>query len=364
MHLTSLAPYMQWAKQHPPTRWDLTNSNLLACGLDDLPGAREALELQGDNDEGYGPLLEAIAARYGVSPDRVAASQGASGANFLVYFALVGPGDEVLVERPGYDPLYGPIARLGGRVTRFDRRVEDGWRLDPEAVERSLTPRTRLIVITNTHNPTGALAADEELEAVGRLAERVGAFVMVDEVYLDSVPGGPWKTAAARGPAFITTSSLTKSYGLAGLRCGWVLAAPEVAERTRRARDVVDGSGAFPAERLSLLAFERLDALASRARSILAPNHAALGRFLDAHPEIECVRPAGGTTAFPRLRGVTDADPLVERLRRDFDTGVVPGRFFQAPAHFRIAVGGRAEVLEEGLRRIGEAVRKGLGAGG
>lgn len=358
MNPTSLAPYMQWAKQHPHTGWDLTGSNLLACGVEDLPGARDTLELHGDDDEGYPPLLEGIAARYGVSPAMVATAQGTSGANFLVYFALVRPGDQVLVERPGYDPLYGPIERLGGQVTRFDRRVEDGWRLDPDAVQRALTPRTRLIVITNTHNPTGALAGDEELDAVGRLAERVGAWVLVDEVYLDSVPGGPRRAAAARSPIFITTSSLTKSYGLPGLRCGWVLGAPDVAERIRRARDVVDGTGAFPAERLSVLAFRHLDALSSRAQSILRPNHAAFARFLDTHPRVECLLPCGGTTVFPRLRDADDAETLVNQLARDFDTGVVPGRFFQASAHFRIGLGGPAEVLEEGLRRIGSAINE------
>ena len=103
--------------------------------------------------------------------------------------------------------------------------------------------------------------------------------VLVDEVYLDSVPGGPHRAAATRGPVFITTSSLTKSYGLPGLRCGWVLAAPGVAERVRRARDVVDGSGVFPAERLSVVAFQHLEALGARARSILDPNRAVFERF-------------------------------------------------------------------------------------
>jgi aspartate/methionine/tyrosine aminotransferase len=347
---------MQWAKQHPHARWDLTGSNLMACELDDLPGAREAIDLAGDDDEGYPPLLEAIAARHGVSTDRVATAQGTSGANFLVYLALVEPGDEVLVERPGYDPLHGPIERLGGRVTRFDRRFEEGWRLDPDAVKRALTPRTRLVVVTNPHNPTAALAGDEELDAVGRLAEQAGARVLVDEVYLDSVPGGPRRAAATRGAAFITTCSLTKSYGLPGLRCGWVLAAPDVAERVRRARDVVDGTGAFPAERLSVLAFQHLDALAGRAQSILRPNYEVLGRFLDAHPQIECLRPPGGTTVFPRVRGVEDADPFVDRLFRGFETGVVAGRFFEAPAHVRIGLGGPIDRLEEGLRRIGLAL--------
>ncbi len=154
-------------------------------------GAREALEIAGDNDNGYAPLAEAIAARYGVSRDMVVTAQGTSGANFLVFAALVKAGDEVLVERPGYDPLMGPPLLLGANVTRFDRRFEEGYRLDPDAVRAAMTPRTRLVVITNGHNPTGVVATDAELVEVGRIAERHGALVLVDEVYLDTAVPGP-----------------------------------------------------------------------------------------------------------------------------------------------------------------------------
>ena len=356
MSTSSYAPYMQWAKQHARPAWNLAGSNVLGCTLDDLPGAREALELAGDNDNGYRPLIEAIAARYGVAPEMVAPAQGTSGANFLVYLALVQPGDDVLVERPGYDPLMGAVERLGARVTRFDRRFEEGYRLDPDAVRRALTPRTRLIVITNTHNPTGVLAPDEDLDAVGRVAAEAGAHVVVDEVYLDSVPGPARRPAATRSPVFITTSSLTKSYGLAGLRCGWVIAAPEVAERVYRARDIVDGTGAFPAERLSLLAFSRLDQLAARTRAVLDPNLAVVRSFLDSRSDLAFVLPDGGTTVFPRLRHSPDATRFVDRLAREHDTGLVPGHFFQAPAHFRLGFCGDRRVLAEGLSRLGRAL--------
>lgn len=346
---------MTWAKLHARPTWNLAGSNLLPCTLDDLPGAREALQLNGDNDEGYRSLVEAIAGRYRVTPDMVATAPGTSGANFLVFVAFVKAGDEVLVERPGYDPLMGAAAVVGARITRFDRSFESGYRLDPEAVRRAITPSTRLVVVTNLHNPSGVLASDEDLDEVGRIAASVGARVLVDEVYLDSVPGSR-RPAGARSPVFITTSSLTKSYGLSGLRCGWVIAEPPVAEAVRRARDVVDGSGAFPAEHLSVLAFQQLDQLAARARGILDPNRRLILDFLAARPEFELVPPAGGTVVFPRLRDTNESTPFVDRLTRDYDTGIVPGSFFQAPAHVRIAFGGRRDVLEEGLKRIGRAL--------
>jgi aspartate/methionine/tyrosine aminotransferase len=135
-----------------------------------------------------------------------------------------------------------------------------------------------------------------------------------------------------------------------------VIAAPEVAEAVRRARDIVDGSGPFPTERLSVLAFSMLDRLAARAERILTANGLVMGEFLASRPDLEAVGPQAGTVVFPRIRGVEDAGPFVERLAREFETDVVPGRFFQAPAHFRIAFGGRAEALAEGLRLLEEAL--------
>ena len=353
------APYMAWAKQHARARWDLTGSNLLACTVDDLPGARDAIELAGDNDDGYRPLVEAIASRYLVAPEQVATANGCSGANFLVFAALVGSGDEVLVERPGYDPLLAAPQMLGARIERFDRRHEDGYRLDPSAIGAALTSRTRLIAITNAHNPTGVVASASELDALARIAERAGVPVLVDEVYLDAAHDNTGaRPAVSRSPIFISTGSLTKSYGLSGLRCGWVLGTAGVAERVRRARDVVDGTGPFPTERIATLAFAELDRLLARARTILEPNRAMVRDFLKSRPELDAADPVGGTVAFPRLLGVGDADPFVKRLFDLYDTGVVPGRFFEAPAHFRLAFGGLAEKVAGGLARIGEALGK------
>jgi aspartate/methionine/tyrosine aminotransferase len=345
------APYMEWAKTRPAPEFDLAGSNILACALDDLSGAREAVALSGANDTGYRPLLEAIGARYGVDPDHVTTATGTAGANLLAFAALLEPGDEVLVERPGYDPLLGAARLLGATTTRFDRRFEDGYALDPDRVRRAVTPRTTIIVVTSPHNPSGVAADPAALDEVGRIAERHGAIVLVDEVYKD-VTGDASPPAAARGDAFVTTSSLTKSYGLSSLRAGWVIAGERLAYRVRRARDVVDGTGSIVAERLAVLAFEQLDALRARARSILARNKALADGFLAAHPQLECA-PSAGTIVFPRIRGVDDAGPFVERLLTEYRTAVGPGRFFDAPAHFRIGYGGDAEKIRGGLERLG-----------
>jgi aspartate/methionine/tyrosine aminotransferase len=345
------APYMEWAKTRAAAAFDLAGSNILACALDDLPGARAAVDLAGANDNGYGPLVEAIAARYGVRPDLVTTAGGTAGANFFVLAALLEPGDDILVERPGYDPLLGAARLLGARTIRFDRPFESGYALDPDRVRHAMTPRTKAIVITSPHNPSGVAADPAALDEVGTIAERAGAHVVVDEVYKD-VTGDRTPPAAARGSVFATTSSLTKSYGLSSLRAGWVIASPALTYRVRRVRDVVDGTGSIVAERLATLAFQQLDALTARARTILARNKALADAFLASRRELEWV-PSAGTIVFPRIRGVADAGPFVDRLMRERGTSLGPGAFFDAPAHFRLGYGGDTEKIRAGLERVG-----------
>lgn len=355
----SWAPYMTWAKKHAPARYDLRGSNLLHCTLDDLKGARGSLELFARNDEGYPPLVEAIAHRYGVGRDRVATATGASGATFLALGALVRPGDLVLAEWPGYDPHVGAARFLGAEVRTFDRAWRDGFRLDPDRLARELTQRPKAVLLTNLHNPSGVYTDPWTLVAIAEMAEAVGTKVLVDEVYLEAISGVDTTPAAGRGEAFVSINSLTKSFGLAGLRVGWALGDPETIERMRRVRDVVDGVGAVPSERLGVLAFEQIDHLLQRARRILEPNAWLLRRFVETRPELDWVAPAGGSIAFPRLLGVDDASGFVEMARKDFGVGVVPGSMFGAAAHFRVSIAGQKRVLEDGLEALGQALDRG-----
>ena len=190
---------MEWAKTRPSARFDLAGSNVLACDLDDIRGARDALSLSGRNDNGYAPLMEAIAAHYKVDPACVTTATGAAGANFQTCAALLEPGDEVLMERPGYDPLLGAARLVNARTQRFERTFEDRYALDPDRVRAGITSRTRLVIITSPHNPSSATVDLGALREVGRLAEGVGAYVLVDEVYLDAAAhgrpagGGAWR---------------------------------------------------------------------------------------------------------------------------------------------------------------------------
>jgi len=350
------APYMAWAKSRRPAKFDLAASNLLGCTIDDLPGAREALSLEGSNENGYPPLLERIAAHYGVPVSRVMTGNGCSGANLLVMAALLSHGDDVVMERPFYDPIIGAARLTGARVRFFDRRFEDGYALDLAALERAITPGTRLVVLTNPHNPSGTLLDDADIAAAAAAAARHGAYLLVDEVYLDVVNivgDGPRHTPAALlAPNAISTSSLTKSYGLNALRCGWAIAPDDVADRLRRARDVIDGIAPVPVERLSATAFDHLDALADRARAIVERNRDLFRVWMVGKKRLELAGPARATVVFPRVKDVDDTRAFAEELYRGHDVAVVPGHFFGEPRNIRISLAGRGDLLKDGLARL------------
>lgn len=357
------APYMRWAKTRPRVSYDLASSGLLPVTTTELLGdakAAEAFDISGPTDEGFIPLREAIASRYGTTAECVSIAAGASGANFQAMLALLEPGDDALIETPAYDPLIAAARAAGANVVHFERNWSKGFALDPYVVRTALTPATKLIVISNAHNPSGAMANRDALEQVGVMAEAVGARVLVDEVYAEAQhDGGPMpRPAATIGEVFVSTNSLTKAYGLAGLRCGWIMASPAVSSRVRAIRDVIDGSGSYVAERLSLTVFENIDRLRSRARKILADNLAVVRAMAASHSRLEWLEPVAGTTAFPRVTGVNDTSDLVDRLIRDHDTIVVPGYFFQAPQHIRIAYGGKTEMIREAIARLDRALRE------
>jgi aspartate/methionine/tyrosine aminotransferase len=205
------------------------------------------------------------------------------------------------------------------------------------------------------HNPTGALTGTDTLKAVGELARSVGARVLVDEVYLEAIFDDARPYAFQLGSEFVTTSSLTKAYGLSGLRCGWILAEPALARRIWRLHDIFGGIPAHPAERLSVVALANLDRIAARARGLLGANRPVLDSFLDSRDDLDALRPRFGTVASPRLRAGS-VDGLCALLRDKYETSVVPGRFFEMPDHFRIGIGIPTDLLRAGLERLGAAL--------
>lgn len=349
--------YMTWAKDHAAARYNLANSGILGCDLADLPLTMSDVALNGPNGEGYAPLKEAIATKYDVTPDNVVTSQGTSMANFLAMATIIERGDEVLIEQPAYDPLLSALGYLGAEIKRFARRFEDGYRIDLDELKRLITPRTRLIVITSPHNPSGVAVDQTTIRQIGELALEAGARVLVDEVYRDILFEDAPPVAATLGPQFITTSSLTKSYGLSGLRCGWILCEPKLAERMRRLDDLFGAVGSMPSDTLSVAAFRNLSLLEARTRAMIEPSTELVHQFLRENEDVlECVVPPRSMIVFPRLKKSDDSQRLHDLLRQ-FDTSIVPGKFFEAPRHFRLGFAVKTEDVAAGLQNLSKALR-------
>ena len=347
--------YMHWSKTQSRARFNLATSGVSAFPLRELPVDLEKLEINDDNSYGYAPLQEAIAVHHGVEPEYVVESAGTSMANHLAMAAIIEPGDEVLIEHPAYGPILDVARYLQANVKRFRRIEEDSWVVDPEEVRRCVKPKTRLIVITNLHNPTSVLTSDSVLREIGDIARGVGALVLVDEVYLDAVYERTPRTSFHLGAEFVVTSSLTKVFGVSGLRCGWILARPDLAWKMRRLNDLYGATPVHPGELLSVAAFKHLNLLRERARRVVEADRKLLRDFLRQQSSVSAVPTDWGTTSFLKLRA-GNVDTFLERLLSDFETSAVPGRFFEMPDHFRIGMGVDTEMFAEGLNRLSRAL--------
>lgn len=348
--------YMHWAKTRATVKYDLALSGILNLPWAELGATVADIDLNGDNSYGYPPLVAALAAHTRVSPESVVTiSGGTSMANHLAMAAAIEHGDEVLIEQPTYEPLLALAEYFGAQIKRFPRRAADHYRIDVDELQAQVTARTRLIVLTNLHNPSSALVDEETLRSISEIADRVGARVLVDEVYLEALFEDAPASSVHLGPGFIATSSLTKGYGLSGLRCGWILAAPELAQRMRMLHDIFGALAPHPAERLSVLAMTRLPQFIERAKNILETNRAVLNDFFDSREDLQVTRSSFGTTSFPRLmRG--NVDELYELLVNKYDTAIVPGKFFESPEHFRLGMCADTAAFAGGVERLGRAL--------
>src|SRR5258706_10203527 len=200
--------YMNWAKTRPSVKYDLALSGILNLPFGELEAKIEDMDLNGDNPYGYRPLVEALAAHCKVEPECVVTiSGGTSMANHLAMAAALEHGDEVLIEAPTYDPILAVAEYLGAHIKRFPRSFDNGFQVDVDELARQISPRTRLIVLTNLHNPSSTLVDEETLKQIGELARSVGARVLVDEVYLEAMFEAAPGSSVHLGPDLVQTSS-------------------------------------------------------------------------------------------------------------------------------------------------------------
>lgn len=349
-----------WAKSLPRVAINLARSGIDHCPVSLLGLKSSDLVATLPVKDGYGPLREAVSARYGVSPDQVfTVSGGTSFANWLACAAVLdgqADGTEVIVERPAYEPLLRVPQALGHRIRRLNRRFEDGYAIDLDRFRELISSRTRLAILTNLHNPSGARVDLATLRTMASLLARVGAYLLVDEVYLECMFRQDASSCVHAGPNVLATNSLTKAYGLDGLRAGWILGPRRIVERAARINDLMTNNGVAPGEQMTLAAFRRQRAIDRRAHAILDRNLERVTRYFEGEPRLRALVPEGGNVVFPRLPSYVDSNRMAARLLERYSTLVVPGRFFESPRHIRISFGCRRALLERGLENISRAL--------
>jgi len=345
------SPYMEWVKTSTSgAKYNLANSGVKSYPLSNLPVDFASLQLTGPGAYGYAPLVEAIARKCGVPKENVATALGTSGANHLAMAVLIEPGDEVIVEHPGYPLLWECASYHGAQVKFFERRAEDKFAINVDDIRKLVTPKTKLIVITNLHNPSCAFTDIATLKQVGQLGPRV----LVDEVYLDLLYDQTPATSFKLGDQFIVTNSLTKVYGLSGPRCGWVLASADIVKKIYRLNDLFGVNNPYVTDQISCVALAHLAEIAAWSRDLLAKNRTIANDFLKATPSLESDPLTAGTVIFPK--SPVPVDQLCQHLRTRYDTVITPGHFFGAPDRVRIGIGGETATLTEGLSRLQSAL--------
>jgi aspartate/methionine/tyrosine aminotransferase len=302
-------------------------------------------------------LVGALAVRYGVPADAVLTTTGVANGLRQVLAALVRPQDKVLVETPGFDVLTGLAQAAGLQVVPLARPAPD-FDLDADRLAEALTPGVRMVVISNLHNPSGRWLSEDALLRLAEVAARRDAWLVVDEVYADFARRGGDHLPSA--PNLIRLNSLTKVFGLYGLRCGWIIADPTVAQRIAVANEAREFGASKLTHAIAAVILERPGRFETHWRRILVERRPILARHLMAMRDeglIDGSMPEFGCMAFPRLPGHPDTLELARRLWRDHQLVTAPGEMFGLPGYMRLGLGQPPEQLDEGLSRLHRALR-------
>ena len=343
--------------------YDVGESAVKYLTFDDLNIDLSKLPLRYGHHTGRPDLREAIAGQYdNLSLDQVIVTTGASEANFAAVAALVKPGDHVIIHHPNYPSLYEVPRSLGCEVSLLSLEYENDYGLDLEKLKSLMTPQTKLISLTYPNNPTGAMISENILTDVIRLIESHDIYLLFDETYRELAYGTPLPWAASLSPKIISISSMSKSYGLPGIRTGWLAAqAKTIIDNVLAIREQVTITNSAISEEIALSVLKRKDEFLNRAKSHLANNFRIVEHWMKSQEALEWIPPEAGVVCLPRIKTetITDPEEVYRTLAEEYKTFVIPGRCFEMDNHFfRLGYGGTSEELKIGLQNISRALKK------
>jgi aspartate/methionine/tyrosine aminotransferase len=346
--------------------YNLSESGVHALNLQELVNDNELQEilrlgLGYTQTNGTPPLRENISRLYpGAGLEQILVTAGSSEANFLLMWKILEPGQEVIFELPNYMQMYGLQRAFGAKPKYFWLREENNWAPDLDELSRLVTDRTRMIVLTNPNNPTGAILSEKEMTAIVNLADKVGAWILADEVYQGAEREG--RTTASfwgRYDKTIVVNGLSKAYGLPGLRIGWIIGPRDFVQSTWPYHDYTTISPSALSDRLATIALVpgNREKILNRTRGILRNNFPLLDTWLKGHgPLFEYTPPQAGAICFAGYNLKINSTKLVERLIQDKSVLLVPGDHFEMDGHLRFGFGSEEGYLRAALARVDEAL--------
>jgi aspartate/methionine/tyrosine aminotransferase len=307
-------------------------------------------------------LRAAIAALYpGATLDQVLVTSGSAESNYVNCWHLLGPGDSVAVVLPNYMQTWGLARNFGALVRTIHLREELGWQPDPDDIDAAIAPGTRLVVVTNPNNPTGAVLAREAADRIVARSEAVGAWILADEVYQGAERSGEMTPSFwGRSGRVIVVNGLSKAYGLPGLRIGWSVAPPDHVAALWARKDYTTIGPTVMSDALAALALSRevRQGIFERTRRIIRENWTILDRWLGAMDgEFSYRAPDAGAIAWARYRAGVASTDLAEKLRVEQDVLIVPGEHFGMDRFVRLGFGPEPDKLQEALERLAQAWR-------
>jgi hypothetical protein len=349
-------PYLGWHKTHPRAAWELTGSGAAPVSAAELFGPAWPINLDVGGPYGHPNVIDAVARLYGVSPDRVLPVPGTSCGNFVALAVAADRGDIVLIEHPVYDPIIRAATFLDLQIRPLPREPSSEFGVDVEGLRRALDQhRPKAVALTNLHNPGGRRLTSDEMRSISLCCAEHDARLIVDEVYLDAAHvclNEPRWTAAAFGDNVIVTSSLTKVYGLGGLRAGWLIASPRTIEKAHDIVDLLHADNPAPVADLAAHAFANLHRLEERYRRQHATGRRVFLEWLNDEERLGTYPNHGALFECVRLPAGIHSLDLNDRLVSEVQTQIVPGTFFGLDDHIRIGLAAPPDHLAEGLRRI------------
>jgi hypothetical protein len=333
---------------------------------DEEPGRFLSTHVKYPQSNGTEILRDRIAAFYaGAKRDNVLVTNGGSQANYTALWSLLEPTDRLACMLPNYLQAWG-LGQIYGQRSDAFRLVEkrEGgrarWALDLDSLERAVGRKTRVIVVTNPNNPTGAVLSEEEMEAIVRAARRANAWILSDEIYRGAELSGPLSpTFWGRYDKLLITSGLSKAFGLPGLRIGWVVGPPKTIDRFWGYQDYITLTPGILSDRLAGIVMEpaRRERALERTRSIVRRQWPLLERWIRSHADVlTCVPPQAGAIATIGYKLPIPSVRLFDKLREEKSVLITPGAHFGIGKYVRIGFGYDAENMLKGLERIDQTI--------